>query len=121
MLPIRIPLRHHSRPVPPRRRSIIQRLDIRAPLVNIRPQHAAIVRDQAVDLALYVGGLRPDAAGAGVALCLVGELGEKQVRAVVVGFVGLIDFVGLVDGVDGLLDVPEAGRGGLVGWEVGVG
>lgn len=115
MLPIRIPFWHHSRPISSRSRSIIQRLNIRAPLVNIWPQHAAIIRDQAVDLAFDVGSLRPDAAGAGVALCLVGELGEKQVRAVVVGFVGLIDFVGLVDGVDGLLDIPEAGRGGLVG------
>jgi hypothetical protein len=103
-------LRSRHRAIASRRRRIVQRLDIRAPLVRVGSQHAAIVRQQAVDLALDIRGLGPDAAGASILFHLVAELGEQEVRAVVVGVVCLVDFVGLVDGVYCFLDVPEAVR-----------
>jgi hypothetical protein len=104
-------LRSRHRAVAPRRRSIVQCLDICAPLIRIRPQHAAVVRQQAVDFALNICSLRPDAAGASVLLDLVAEFGQQEVGAVVVGVVCLVDFVGLVYCVDCLLDVPEAMAG----------
>lgn len=91
---------------PPRRR-IIQRLNIRPPLLSIRPEYSPVVRKQPIDFPLNVRRLRPDASRAGELVDLVAELGEQLVRAVVVGFVGLVDFVGLVYRVDGLLHVPE--------------
>ena len=99
---------HHRRviPTPPRRR-IIQRLNIRPPLLSIRPEYSPVVRKQPIDFPLNVRRLRPDASRAGELVDLVAELCEQLVRAVVVGFVGLVDFVGLVYRVDGLLHVPE--------------
>ena len=91
---------------PPRRR-IIQRLNIRPPLLSIRPEYSPVVRKQPIDFPLNVRRLRPDASRAGELVDLVAELCEQLVRAVVVGFVGLVDFVGLVYRVDGLLHVPE--------------
>lgn len=55
-------LRCCHRAVAPRCSSIVQPLDICTPLVHVGPQHTSIVGQQAVDLSLNVGGLRPDAA-----------------------------------------------------------
>lgn len=55
-------LRSRHRAVAPRGRSIVETLDVSTPLVLIRPQHASVVSQQAVDFAFDVGGLRPDSA-----------------------------------------------------------
>ena len=89
-------------------RRIVQPLDVPLPLLRVRAQDAAVVRDEAVDLALDVGRLRPNTTRASEALDLVFELREEKVGSVIVGFVRLVNFVGLIDGVDGLLDIPEA-------------
>jgi hypothetical protein len=70
---------------------------------------AAIVGDEAVDLAFYISGLGPDAAAAGVALNLLAEFAEQDVGAVVVGVEVIVDLVRLVDAEDGLLNLPETG------------
>jgi len=55
-------LRRRHRAVTPRSSCVVQRLDICAPLIRIRPQHATIVRQQTVDFALDICSLSPDAA-----------------------------------------------------------
>ena len=61
-----------------RSRSIIECLDVCSPLVCVRSEHAAVVRQQSVDLALDVGGLGPDAARASILLYLVAKFGEEE-------------------------------------------
>ena len=68
---------HHRRitPTPPRR-GIIHSLNIRPPLLDIRPQHSTIIRQQPVYLPLNIRRLRPDTSRAGELVDLVAELGE---------------------------------------------
>ena len=39
------------------RRCVLECLDVRRPLVNIRAEDPSVVRQQAIHLALYIGGL----------------------------------------------------------------
>jgi hypothetical protein len=68
---------HHRRitPTPPRR-GIIHSLNIRPPLLDIRPQHSTIIRQQPVDFPLNVCSLRPDSTRTSKLVDLVAELGE---------------------------------------------
>lgn len=88
-------------------RRVIQSSYVGAPLVEISPLDAAVVREEAVYFALHVGGLGPDPAATGEKLDLLAELAEEHVRPVVVRFAIGVELVCLVDAVDGLLDVPE--------------
>lgn len=104
-------LLHRGSRVPsaaPRGSRIVQSLDVILPLLNVDTLDAAVVGQEAIDLALDVGRLGPDAAAAGEELDLLPVLVENDVGAVVVGVEVDVDLVGLVDGVDGRLDVPQA-------------
>ena len=94
------------------RSRVKQGLDVSLPLGHVDALDAAVVGDEAVDLALDVGGLGPDARAAGEQLDLLPVLLEDDVRAVVVRLEVDVDLVSLVDGVYCCLDVPEAGEGG---------
>lgn len=74
---------------------------------HVRAEQAAIVGQQAVDLALDVGRLGPHGAAAREPVDLVQQLGEQDVRAVVPDRDRGVDLVGLVDGRDRLGHVPE--------------
>lgn len=84
-----------------RQSSIIQSLEVGIPLSQIRAQDTAIIRQHAIDFALDVRRLRPDAAGAREALDLVFHLAQDEVRPVVPDVEVRVDLVGLVDFVDG--------------------
>lgn len=99
---------------PPRRRRVIHGLDVRPPLLLVRPQYPPVVRQQPVDLALDVRGLRVHAGAAAVPLDLADQLGEDLVGAVVVRLEVGVDLVRLRDLVDGLPDLPQVRLGDVV-------
>ena len=112
-VPLSISLKHLRPPLWRRLATLlgggfVQGVDVVLPLLEVGPLDAAVVGDEAVDLALDVGGLGPDAAAAVEEVDLLAELVEEAVGAVVVRLVVGVELVGLVDRVDGLLDVPEA-------------
>lgn len=103
----------------PRSSSLIDAMNVRLPLLDIRSQDTTIVGQETVDLTLHVRGLRVHGAAAGEALGLLADVAHEDHGAVVVGLEVGVELVRLVDGVDGLLDVPEAGGRGQYGEEWG--
>jgi hypothetical protein len=84
------------------------------PLCDIRPQYPSIVRQQAVDFAFDVCGLRPNTTAAGPDCSLIEQLTEESMASVVPGFQRGVDLVRLIDGVDGFLHFPEMFRADVV-------
>lgn len=98
------------RPLTPLLRRLVQGLDVIPPLLPVGALEAAIIGDQAVDLALDISRLSVDSATASVAFDLLPQLPEEGVSPVVVCVEVLVDLVGLVDLFNCLLDIPEAAR-----------
>lgn len=94
-----------------RSRSIIDALNIRLPLLNIRSDEAAVIGDETVYLALDIAGLSVDGTAASIALGLLTDITHEDTRAVVIGLEVSVDLVSLVNGVNSLLNVPETRNG----------
>ena len=97
-----------------RRSSIVESLNVRIPLRNIRSQHSPIISHHPIDLALDIRRLCPHASAAGIVLHLIEQLTKQFMSAVVPRVQILIDLVGLVDCGDRQFIVPEVLDGDVV-------